>query len=723
MYHKISNFLLNTAKNKDSHQELYIGQPDAITEKLAGKVFIIADLEMKKNEARDLMGQTINYLNEFYYQDEKIFLRDKIEGLELDNIFEASLTKLNKALNEYVNQKRFKIKLNNFNLTVGLIFEDKLFFSNIGRNKAYLIFKKENQYELINVEASATDLKVENTNNKDYINHHFFSSVISGEIPTGSYFFFCNEALPEYISSKELALIISKLPPVVAAEQLKTSLSKINNFVPFIALIIKNTFGLNESEFNQTKAEPNTIKLSESKTEEVLAPTALFSFDKLKTSLNLFISKFKHEKKNKEEDKKVKQALKQNNLDIKEKIILAKSKSNFKRATNASKSFILNILRPTKIFHGVKKLEIRHKLVFLGVITLIIILTFSLISQANRNKREAQIAYFNEQVEILTERFELIDPYLLYDNEEGAKIVIGEISESLNSLSAVNESQEEEISKLEDKIREKVALIQKLTIVENPNELINLASVNPSAEPRNIIFFQDQLYLADVIGKTIYRYQTENQESSSILISSDNLEELKKPIIFNDNLYYLNNNSLLRVNPENEQINEVEITGLADLETKAFDLYPLNNLLYTLHPNNSILRHFPANDYSQANEWLQDNLDLNLAIDMKVTGEIWVLLENAKLYRLYLNTQADFELADIDPPLQQATKLLLDDNYLYVFDSFSGRLAIFNRSDGSFVSQFEFKTDDKWLDISIDYENKKAYLLANTRIFSFPIEF
>ncbi len=722
MYHKISSFMLNTAKNKDSHQELYLGQPDAITEKLGGKIFIIADFEMKKNEAKDFIGQAINYLNEFYYQDEKIFLRDKIEGLELDNIFEASLTKLNKALNDFVNEKKLKIKLANFNLTVGLVFEDKLFFSNIGRNKAYLIFKKENKYELINVEASATDLKVENSNNKEYLNHHFFSSVISGEIPVGSYFFFCNEALPEYISSKELTLIISKLPPIVAAEQLKGSLAKINSFVPFVALIIKNTFALNETELN-VSTQQSTIKLSETKTEEVLAPTALFNFKKFKNNFNSFLSKFRKEQRNKNEDKKIKQAIKKSRLDIKEKIILARSKSIFSRINKVFKSIFANIFRPVKLFKNLKQLELRHKLIFFGAIILISTLTLSLIGQANKNKREAQIAQFNKQIERLEDRFELIDPYLLYDNEDGAKIIIGEINENLNNLEIKNDDQLATVSILREKINEKISLIQKLTVIENPNKLIDLSEINPSAEPRNLIFHDKQLYLADLAGKAIYRYRPEDNHNSSILISVEDLKDLKSPIIFENNLYYLNADNLLKINPENEKISQQEIASLENLESLAFDIYPANSLLYTLHPDSSILKHSPVNTFTQASNWLQADLDLSKAIDMKVSGEIWVLLENATLYRLYLNSQADFELETIDPALKKATKLLVDDKHLYLFDALSGRLAIYLRSDGSFVSQFEFKTDDKWLDISLDFENKKAYLLADTSIYSFPIEF
>ena len=243
MYYKISSLVLNAGKHQNGSREVFIAQPDAVKESLAGKLFLLAEIDGKKNDTKKVIDFIINRLDDFYYNDEKIFLQDKIEGLTLDNIFEAALTKLNKALLEFISLEKIVLRAEDTNLVLGLVFDNKLLFSNFGRNKAFLIYKRQNDYDVINVETSAADAD-DQPEIGGPVAPKFFSSVISGEIPLSSYFLFCNEALPEYLSNHDLINIITKLPPMVAAEQIKSALAKLNSFVPFLGVIVKNTFGL-----------------------------------------------------------------------------------------------------------------------------------------------------------------------------------------------------------------------------------------------------------------------------------------------------------------------------------------------------------------------------------------------------------------------------------------------------------------------------------------------
>ena len=236
MYNKIAPIILNSGK-ANGFSDVFIAQPDSLKETLAGKIFIIAEISGKKTDGRKILNFLISSLDDNYYNDEKILLRDKIEGLKIENIFEAAIAKTNKNLNEFLASEKIKLNTAATNLTVGVIFENKLYFSSFGKNRALLIYRHGEQYEVINVEANAAEVDTgKETNDKDHATPRqpsFFSSVISGEIPAGSYFVFSSEAMPEYISNRDLISIISKLPPIVAAEQIKNILAKINSFIPF----------------------------------------------------------------------------------------------------------------------------------------------------------------------------------------------------------------------------------------------------------------------------------------------------------------------------------------------------------------------------------------------------------------------------------------------------------------------------------------------------------
>lgn len=765
MYHKISSLMLNTGKSSTGHREIFVAQPDKITEKLAGKVFILLEVEGKRNDCKKMMEFLVDAIDNYYYQDEKIFIRDKIEGLELENIFEAFLTKLNKLLTEFLIDERIKINPELFNITIGLIYEDKLSFSSYGKNKAYLIFRKKDEYEIINVEASASDSieSIKSDDEEDSVNYKLFSSVVSGEIPTSSYFFFTNENLPEYLSTREMVLIITKLPPIVAAEQMKQSLAKVNSFAPFLAIIIKNTIGLTEKEQRDEIIESlsahnsiSSLKHTEDKTENMLSPAGVFNFSKFFN----FFSKIKENIKSlssslsvkfKKKDKKVKQAVdstlkssqesqekdKKPVIDIKTKIEVVRSNSLFTKFLNTIKNIVINIfslsfwsnifISPIKNF---KKLPIIKKVLFFSFIALILILFFSISNTIKNNRLRIHQEYFDGVITELVPRYELIDSYLLYDNEEGAKIIIGKLTEAIDNLKAKTEEQEEVILKWQERINDKRAKIQRLAVIEDKERIFDLRDFNPSAEPRNIILNNNILYIADPVGKTIYTYDIENEVNSSLLINASGEISLDYPYIHRNNIYYYNVDKIITINKETGQYNELNIPGLDSNELSTFEIFssegPVegNDLLYTLYStSNSLYRYTPANTFNQYTQWLQDNTDLSLAIDMAITGPIWILKNNAEILRMFMGSlDTEFSFSSIDPPLNRASRLLADDTNLYVFDSDSLRLIVYNQNNGNLVSQYEFPDLKDVYDLSIDYENDTIYLLANTSVYSFILE-
>jgi hypothetical protein len=759
MYHKISSLMLNLGKSPSGYREVFVAQPDNITEKMAGKIFIIFELETKKSEAKKIMDFLINGIEEYYYQDEKIFLRDKIEGLELENIFEAFLTKLNKALTDFLIEEKIRVKSSDFNITLGLVYENQLIFSNFGRNKAYLIFRKKDQYEILNIEASASEIEIinyEDNDNESVLekmkSFKIFSSVISGEIPSHSYFFFTNENLPEYLSTKEMVLIVSKLPPMIAVEQIKQSLAKVNTYAPFLALIIKNTFGLSEEDKKDeiienlsAQSSISSLKNTERKTEDMLSPSGFINLEKLKSIFNsiiyFFVSAFKKIITIfKSKDRKVKQAVKktveQKNqvaekksvIDIQTKIEVFKSSSNFNKFFLILKNFVVNLFTTSywsdnfsKFIKNFSSAHPKRKILISLTLLLFIILVVS-ISITNKQKRLGEHEEkFLASIESLENRFDLIDSYLLYENEDGAKIIIGEISEEISQLTALNEEQEEILKDWRNKLQVQRQNIQKMTIVDEAKSLFDTLELNSSAEPRNLLILDNILYISNPVGKIIYTYNILTEETSSVLINANFDINLNLPSAYNNQLYYKEEDSLVAINPVNGQLNQIAVPSFDNLKTNAIDIWSENGLLYSLHStNNSILRHSPVNLYNQSNQWLQEELDLSKVIDMAVTGDIWLLENNANLIKLRIGQVQDFDLAHIDPPLNRADKLLALNNNLYIFDRQSLRLALYDYQ-GNFISQYQFNNYKNTFDLVVDENSNQVYLLVDTKIYSFPL--
>ncbi len=750
--------MLNLAKASSGHREVFVAQPDNVTEKMAGKVFIVFELETKKSDAKKILDFLINGIDEFYYQDEKIFLRDKIPGLELENIFEAFLTKLNRALTEFLIEEKIRVKSSDFNITLGLVYENQLIFSNLGRNKAYLIYRKKDQYEIINVEASASDVELsdlDESDNEESINEKIknfkiFSSVINGEIPIGSYFFFTNENLPEYLSTKEMVLIITKLPPMVATEQMKQSLSKVNSFAPFLGIIIKNTLGLSEQDQKDeilenlsAQSSISTLNHTEKKTEGMLSPTGIIDSRDFKNNFNDFFSKIYYFLSSlfKKKDKKVKEAVQKtmkqtsfekpkSRINIKTRIEVVRSSSIISKFINSFKNFIISIFSISfwtgffaSLGKNLRTLHPKRKLLLALGFVLLIVFLLSISHTIKQRRLQEHNENFISSIESIENRYVLIESYLLYNNEAGAKIIIGEINEEISSLEALNEEQEEILYIWNDKIKNKRQEIQRLIVIEEFDQILDTKNLNQTAEPRNLALIDNYLYITDPKGKIIYIYKTYDNEVTSNLINASGDLSLKLPFVYDNQIYYLANDSLAQINPELGSYKETSIAGLANKKTDALDIYEVNNLLYSLHSSeNSILRHSPANSFNQSNQWLQEDVDLSSAIDMAVTGEIWVLKSNSEIIRLWSGLiDSEFTLASIDPPLNNANKLIVSENNLYIFDRKNSRLASYKQSDGSLILQYQFSGLKNIFDIIIDHDLEKVYLLSDTKVYSFSL--
>jgi hypothetical protein len=657
MHYKIASLILNASKHQTGSREVFVAQPDAQKESLAGKVFLMAEIGGKKYEAKQAIDFILDSINRFYYEDEKIFLQDKVEGLTLENIFEASLAKINKALLEFLNDKKIFLHPQESSLILGLIFENKLFFSNFGRHKAFLVNKQGDDYELINVEASATDITSTKEKEVD-TSPKFFASVISGQIPPSSYFLFCNEVLTEYLSNKELINIISKLPPIVAAEQIKSSLAKLNSYVPFLGIIIKNTHGLSlaelkdEAQVEILKSAHNSIShlnYTEAQTEKMLSPAGLFNWHKFVNVYKKTKSKVKSINTKKKKDlasnsRELPELNKQKTFSaskmLKEKLIVGHSRSRILGVLKIIWSTLINIINPLfwarawKSFRlWLSQLHPKNKSMFAILALLLIFLVISVMWTAFNNRRKAEVEQFNNTMNSLETKRDMIDSYLLYENEEAAKNLIGEIIMELQSLNPRNEDQINRKDNLKVVIDEKREKVQKLSTIDDPQLVFDFKNHNSSAETRNIVIFDNSVYAADSLAKAVYTWNLDSSESDSFLLSGS-VNSLDKPMFENDLIYYLNDRSLISLNPANGRQTLLNIDGLAtDNNIDDFQFYG-GSLYLMMSDNNQVFRLNPANpNFNNRTARLASDAYLGDAVDMVITdsGNISILKNNGSI--------------------------------------------------------------------------------------------
>jgi len=747
MYNKIASIILNSAKTA-SLSDVFVAQPDALKENLAGKIFVLAEIGGKKTDGRKIFDFLVLALKDNYYNDEKILFKDKIEGLKIENIFEAAVAKTNKNLAEFLISEKIKINPAATSLTLGVIYENKLHFANFGRNRALLIYRHNEEYEIINVETDAAPIS-DNHETSEAVPAQvpkLFSSIISGEIPLNSYFVFTNEALSEYLSGTEMVNIITKLPPITAAEQIKNVLAKINAYVPFLGIVIKNTMGLASQETKEELEEASSayssissLNYTEQKTEQMLAPAGLVNFSKIFKSIRRTLKNWQPLTSAKgRKYPKIEEKTNQASLDLGTVKSLNLARANsfslkepifFKRKPgwpgqwfkNMAKNF-LNIFNP-QLWLGLRgKMKIwlnnlgqknRWLFVALGAVVLIFIVSVILTNQ--QQKRHLAQTNFDNLVAAIEEKENSLDSHLLYNDEIGAAKVLLEAQALISSLPKENKEQQKIYQELSDKLRVNQEKIQKIVKSQalKVNDLSGLG-IN------NLAFADDKIYGAS--GKFVYILTPNSSSSTRVEIKGAN--NLSNPFFDQSKniIYYWDDNAIAQLNVKTKSNSRTAIVGFDPAAGPAdYKLYQ-DKFLYLLAKNNNQIYKYSrtATGFGNKNDWLKEPLDLNATNDFFVIdGDIYILNASGEVLKMYAGTKKkdQFQSAIISPVITSANKLIVGANYIYIFEASSKRLAVLAKKDGHLVNQYEIDSLVNPQDFAVNEAGRAAYFLDNEMVF------
>lgn len=750
MYNKIAPIILNLNKTPGA-SAVFISQPNSEKEKLAGKSFLLAEIGGRKSESEKIIKFLTNELEKNYY-DDKLFLIGKINGLKLENIFEAAIGKINQNLEKFLNENKIKLNAIATSITIGAIFENKLHFSSFGKNRSLLIYRRQDGYEIINVENHATNEpekerekgKEANTKKPD-----LFSSVINGEIPLGSYFIFASESLPEYLSGREMVEIITKLPPIVASEQIKNVLTKINSYIPFLGIIIKNTTDSSGKEINENLDQVisvqnsiSTLNHTEQKTENMLAPAGLVNWTKAAKSIKSLFKRLKSRNNkvsrkialkeavrdsinntatisnpNKKEMINIFNLPKANSFLRQNKVSLKKSSHYFFKNTKKLLVSLPRIFTPSfwkdltkNSLLWLKALNKKNIILFSGLILIALVLVISLtMTRINKDKQQ-ELENFQALLQQINEKEGLIDSNLLYNNEDGAIRVLNDAKNLANSLPREKDFQITAYNEIMDKL----TLLEEKTLKISKIQELNQAFDVTDLSLDNLVFVADKIYGAQ--SDTVYVFDVVSKEKIEIKISG--AINLSAPKYDGDNtIYYRDSEKIFRLDTKTSKFTSANLSDVLTTEDQAnFGIY--NQRVYLLSPLDNKLFAYPYNLNSRSN-WFKEDANIAEAVDLFIDGSIYILNKDSSLKKYYQGKLQSFNNLALNPSTYSAQKLLGDDKQLYILDPSNKRLAIVSKDDGHLISQYIFTSLTDIKDFSLDTNNKKVYILADNKIYEF----
>lgn len=731
---------------------IFLSQPSQEEEAYLGRLFVITEIQTKRQDNQDLVEFLTNQINQIYYSEDRLTILAKTSVLTLEAVFESALNDLNAGLLEFFEARKQGFSYESASVTIGVLHQNRLLFSNLGANKALLIYKpKVNDgittggYNLINITKKTSD-----PTQDIYSQDKLFSNVVKGSIPSGAAFVFTNEALFEYLSESQLIKIISTLPPAGAAKQIRNTLEQTAVFVSFLALIVKNVNPLDETQkprdkdlrikihnnldgeaIHQTpknrqeqpvrfdrdvnKESIKALNLTESRTAEILKPTGLINFRFFKDlpgkiSLSgIFGSKKTIFIKRDQVVKKRAGAL----LSIVIKglgqgaiILGALVKGGYELSVNAEKrqSAMQRLVVAKNSF------RLKHWIALGLTVACVLLLVVGLVLGGISRKNAREQTSWNEINARLNQKFDEISGASIY-NQALAKNYLLEAKTILDTLPENNNKQIQDKKAQTERYQNALNAIYKISAVDlKPLEGFNQAATY-------ISFNQGKVYI--VSGKTLSLYDPATKQTQSIVeLGADNCRPV--PIDESDGKFYcLSNQGLMVVNLAAKTVALTTIEQAPDSPAAAA-IY--NNRLYVSGSDKKIYRYtLSGSVWSGKKSWVDAGF-LSGINDFSVDGAIYVLGGNqgAKFYSGV--KQEAFNLESPAPALIAPKLLKTGKGYdsLILLDA-DGRVISFSK-DGKLDSQYQSSVFKDAADLTVSQDGSVAYILSGSSLYELKLK-
>ena len=770
MYYKIASILLNNEQKAESASDIYIAQPDNDREALVGKLFVMAEIQSTGPDAPKVLEFLIKNINYNYYQSEKVILKERIDTISIESIFESALAKTNKDLADFITQEKIKISPYAFNVSISVLYKNEIYFSGAGKNKTLLLYKEKSSLkpkrreedEQENIEYKISDVGEAPESEALNINK-LFSNVVSGKIPVNGYFLVINEALSEYLSNKQLIRIITKLSPAGAAEQIRNLLEQINSYVSFLGIIIKNTVAANltgeeiksrlEEEILVEDYKPE-ITRTEEKTEEIMTPAGIINLkkwtkaigDKFKTAQPASAPK---ESKPARGMFLLKEKIffkKRNNLFSPEKIkkffqklweiiimLAALIPKIFRRNSDNDNDMKIDSPASTPEAGTKAPLIISGKQIKIILIVALICLGgffINLLITNQRNQSDAKLRGFNSLISSISGNQDKIDADFIYGNKTDAKQLYELDNDLLAQIPAADRSRQT-VQALFDRQKGELLKIQNINNVSGLAKIADFSNLLIQAAPQNLLYAGGMVYAGDGQNDAIFKIDVKQ----NIVTANYNLDIASSgPLTFpsagqNSAIYYLSGNNIFQMN-KNGSSSLLKIT-LPSQSTNITGLQAYSDKIYLIDKSlNQIYRYtLGTGSFANKYKWLSQNgsFATSSGIFIDDSGNLFILYSNGLIEKYLKGKKVDLPFDTVSPPITAATRMIAvtnssnpNYNYFYVLEPSAKRLMIWN-SKGVYLAQYIFTDLNNIKDFAVNTTDNQIYILAGPAVYQMAI--
>ena len=715
---KASKICLSNPEKTNSFIKCHRFFPSNHQKKLLGELLFLIEIKIPENIARKSFNLTeevseiiINGLRTNYYTSEALREKDAEEN------FENALQKLNRLIyQEIIGSRSFEMLAKNLNAAIGLIHEEKIYFSSVGSTQVFIL-KKNKITDLVSEEVSFTPARL-------------FSQIISGNLEKGDCLFFSTANFLDYFVFEKLSQIIQKNVVEESAQKLKELLKNLGDKISVGAILIKK-----EDEQVEKTSEPlpeKTFKKEKEETEREVAKISSLEEVPLKIMVEpekeqaeeIIIKEEPAEKKEGSASEKFDATAEKKGKEIKAK------KTRFKvKLPKISFAFLKKIHFPSfpkitlpkiilpKISPPKKRVKILLPIVLL-VFAGFLIYNFSYIKIKEKDTADFFLSLMDVRAKVT-----LLNASLSYGDLKRTVVLVDEIKNKITDLKPKTKTEKDVFEKIKKEFETLTDKIYEITRTNKPNIFVDLSSISRKEGLKNVIKISNgNFIILNLANNGIYEFDLKNNKAS-LLIKTD--------AAFNKIISYSEGELLLASD------NQIEIFNLAtkklsllQLKTdrkKSYisDLKIFDNKLYILdNVSNQIFKYLKTADgFGDETAWLKESVNLKDIVSFALDGSVYLLKNSGELTKFFQGKKQSFNLENIYPTLTKPTKVYTDEEMrnIYILEPFNKRVLIYNKS-GKLQKQIFSEEFDDLKDLVIDEKTNKLWLLNGTKIFTIDLK-
>lgn len=532
---------------------------------------------------------------------------------------------------------------------------------------------------------------------------------------------------------------------MAAAEQIKNVLLKVNTYIPFLGIIIKNTIGLatqdakEELEESSAHSSISSLNYTEQKTEQMLAPAGLINLSGLFKGMKNMVkgwrakpAKLQKKYAKTEEDRTVQPSLDLGtvkSMSLASGSFMKPDKIFFKRRTGSVESGFKNLgsaifgIFSNRLWSGlgihfkswIGSLNKRNRLLFIGLGLAVVVLTVSVIITNRNHKQAAEESNFNSLITAINDKENEIAAHLLYNDETGAAGILTEAQALLNSLPQKDETQKAAYKELAAKLASTAEKLQKIVRVAQADKVNDLIGLGVN----NLIFTAGKIYAAG--GASVYALTPGASSSSRIEIKgASNLSNPHKDFR-KDIIHYWEAGNIAELSFKTKASSLISTANLDSASSlTSFKIY--NSKLYSIAKDkNQIYAYANKNGFSTKTDWLKNSVDLSQAVDLGIDGDVYVLKSDGSILKFTVGKTAQYGTSALSPVMTGASKLIVGTNNLYVFEASSKRLAVLSKKTGALLNQYIVDSLAQPKDVAVDETGKAAYFLDGEVVYKISL--